>query len=169
MRYFILFFISSSFVFSQNNEKIKFSYISFGTGLYSQQHINTNGIAGNIDVSVQYKKNLIVLYTTFGFGTNKKKSIFIFDNFSSFTELDLLYGKEFKIADWFKPEAHIGVGIFSYNNSILEQNNSSIGFPVRAKLLFYPSKNFALGFNPNYNINSINNIFSYNLIFQFKL
>ena len=152
MKYTLLLSLITSFIFSQNKDKIQFNYLSFGTGIYTQQHYK-NGITGNIDLSLKYKKNLMVLFTSFGFGGNDKKSIFIFDNFNSFAELDLLYGKEFEITNWLKVEGQIGVGIFTYNNSIVEESKNAIGFPFRAKFLLYPSKKFGIGFNPNLNVN----------------
>lgn len=167
MKYILI--LVSTFMFSQTENKIKFNYLSFGAGIYKQQHYKNDGLTTNIDLSIRYNKNFVILYLAGGLGGNdNQKSIFFIDALSSYSEFDLLYGREFIVTTWFKPEVQIGVGIFTHNNSILEDSKNTIGFPIRAKLLFYPAKKFATGFNPNYNINNINHITSYNLIFQFK-
>lgn len=168
MKHLLVLLFITSVAFSQKTDKIKVNYLSFGIGVYTQQHFKNKGITSNIDLSFSYKKNMIILYTALGIVGNDKPNIFIFDSFNSFYELDILYGKEFEITDWLKTEGQIGIGTFRQNNSIDEESKTTIGFPFRAKLLFYPTKKFAVGFNPNCNINSANIIFSYNLIFQFK-
>ena len=113
---------------------------------------------------------MVILYLAGGLGGNdNQKSILFIDALNSYSEFDLLYGREFIVSDWFKIEGQLGFGTFSQNNSITDDSNrNTIGFPIRAKFLLYPFKKFGLGFNPNLNVNSISNITSYNLIFQFK-
>ena len=48
-------------------------------------------------------------------------------------------------------------------------SESTIALPIKIKMLFYVSKNFALGLNPNLTLNKIDNIYSGNLVLQWKL
>lgn len=83
-------------------------------------------------MSLKYKKNLIIIHTAFGIGGNDKQSIFVFDNFNSFYEVNLWYGKEFEITDWFKTEGQIDIGNFNQTNLIIEERKSTIDIPIRA-------------------------------------
>lgn len=169
MKYFL--FLISTFMFSQTEDKLKVNSLSFGFGIYNQQHFTSKGITGNIDFSISYNRNLLIMYVAGGFGGNDRRgNIFALgtDAVSSYKEIDLLYGREFKITDWFSIEGQFGIGTFTQDISIIEENRSSVCFPIRLKLLLYATKKFALGLNSNYNINTINNINSNDLIFHFK-
>lgn len=153
MKYILI--LVSTFMFSQTENKIKFNYLSFGGGIYKQQHYKNDGLTTNIDLSIRYNKNLVILYLAGGLGGNdNQKSILIIDALNSYSEFDLLYGREFIVSDWFKIEGQLGFGTFSQNISITDDSNrNTIGFPIRAKFLLYPFKKFGIGFNPNLNVN----------------
>lgn len=90
-----------------------------------------------------------------------------------FLAVDALYGRTFEITNFFTIEGHIGVGYFfenykDYDTDFAKKNESTIGIPVQAKFLFYVSPKFALGLNPGVNFNSIETIYSGNLIFQYN-
>lgn len=57
-------------MFSQTENKIKFNYLSFGGGIYKQQHYKSDGLTTNIDLSIRYNKNLVILYLAGGLGGN---------------------------------------------------------------------------------------------------
>ena len=81
-------------MFSQTENKIKFNYLSFGGGIYKQQHYKNDGLTTNIDLSIRYNKNLVILYLAGGLGGNdNQKSILIIDALNSYSEFDVLYGK----------------------------------------------------------------------------
>ena len=75
--------------------------------------------------------------------------------------------------NWLKLEGHLGLGYFNYsvkNNSTDFNTNkeSTIGFPFRIKLICCTKKNFGIGINPNFNLNSLVNTYSVNIVFQHK-
>jgi hypothetical protein len=167
-------FLVSTYMFSQNNgeNKLEFKSISAGFGVCAGD-INDGGMNFYIDATTGLKKNLFSVTLVAGGelqlglgGSNTPKR--------DFKEFDLLYGREFKVYRFFRIETHSGLAVFNevYRNgstNYKEVSETVIGLPIRIKFLFYTSNHFALGFNPNAIINSVDTIYSGNLIFQYKL
>ncbi len=163
---FVLFFSCS--VFSQEGNAPQFfvKSISVGIGVTGGDE-TSGGIGFNADVTTALNKNLFTLALATG------SELDLFDAHRNFFSADLLYGREFLVTRIFAIEAHAGVGIFSENykngdTNFREISESTLGIPVRLKFLFYVSPKFALGLNPNVNFNSIETIYSGNLIFQYN-
>lgn len=155
--------------FSQNLKKETYGFksLSTGIGICSGQK-NDGGLNFYIDLTTEYKKNLFSLSFSTGAEFN------LFDASRDYKEFDLLYGREFKLADFFVIEAYTGIGIFNesykdYSSDFKKMSESTIALPIKIKMLFYVSKNFALGLNPNLTLNKIDNIYSGNLVLQWKL
>jgi hypothetical protein len=86
-----------------------------------------------------------------------------------FSEPALLYGREWKVVEWFRFEGFAGVGYYNQTSDIPEiPTDKSISFPLRLNTKFYFTKKFGMGLNTNYSINSVNNNFSTNLIFHYR-
>jgi hypothetical protein len=167
-------FLWSNVAFSQisNKNNLELKSLSTGFGVCAGE-LNDGGIDFYIDATTAIKKNLLSVSLVAGGelqlnlgGSNVPKR--------DFKEFDVLYGREFKIYRFFKIETHIGLAIFNevYRNgstNFKDVSETVIGLPIKVKFLFYTSNHFALGFNPNATINSVDTIYSGNLIFQYKL
>jgi len=161
----LLFFFVNSY--SQSSEKkLKFRSISAGFGICAGE-INDGGINGYLDVTTAYDKNL------FSFAYSTGAEFELFDASRNYTEIAALYGREINLSRIIKIESYIGLAYFNVNyknddTNFNSKSESAIGIPLKVKLLFYVSKNFALGLNPNITFNSIENIYSANFILQYK-
>lgn len=155
--------------FSQDLDSsgLRFKSVSLGIGITGGSE-TSGGVAVSADVTMNLNKNLFSLALTSGAEYNVIGSA---DR--NFFAADLLYGREFSISKGIKIETHAGVGLFTekYNNGdtdFQDVSDSTIGLPIRIKLLFYVSDKFAIGLNPNANFNSIDTMYSGNLIFQYN-
>ena len=149
-----------------SDKKLKFRSISAGIGICAGE-INDGGINGYLDVTTAYDKNL------FSFAYSTGAEFELFDASRNYTEIAALYGREINLSRIIKIESYIGLAYFNVNyknddTNFNSKSESAIGIPLKVKLLFYVSKNFALGLNPNITFNSIENIYSANFILQYK-
>jgi len=163
---FVLFFSVSGFSQEQHNSQFYVKSVSAGIGVTGGEE-TSGGIGFNADVTTALNKNLFTL----GLATGSELDLF--EAHRNFFSADLLYGREFSVTRIFKIEAHAGIGIFSENykngdTNFREVKESAVGIPLRAKFLFYITPKFAMGFNPNVNFNSIETMYSGNLIFQYN-
>ena len=85
----------------------------------------------------------------------------------SFKELNILYGREFKLIDWFFIETHAGLGLFYYKTSD-DFKVTKTGIPLVTKLRFKTGERFSLGFKLQANINSFENIRSIGILLQWN-
>ncbi len=153
---------------AQDNS-LKIHGLSIGPGIASSSSTTAkSGASLNFDISTIVNKHILSVYFNSGIDLNAGG----FDE--DFTEFNLTYGRKWLVAKDLYFEGHIGFGLFSYNiddgaaSILFDLPDSTIGFPIRAKLLFYPVKRFGIGINPNFNINSIENAYSANFIFQYN-
>ncbi|OUR97639.1 hypothetical protein A9Q86_15615 [Flavobacteriales bacterium 33_180_T64] len=146
------------------------SSLSLGVGLIDSSFDNSRGGFNiSLDISTKLNKNLISFYLNSG----SQLKVFDAGAEEEYTEINATYGREIELNSWIKVEGHIGLGFFNYsvkNRSTdwKTEKESTIGFPFRVKLIFYTSKHFGIGINPNMNLNSLVNIYSGNIIFQYK-
>lgn len=164
---------STSSVFAQikNENGLKFRSISAGFGVCAGK-INDGGLNFYIDATTSLKKNLFSASIVIGGETQIDMGGSITPK-RDFKEFDLLYGREINLYKFFKIETHIGLAVFNevYRNGTTGFNDVSetvIGLPIKIKCLFYTSDHFALGVNPNVTINSVDTMYSGNLIIQYK-
>ena len=120
------------------------------------------------DVTTGYNRNLFSVYLNIGGEIDilKKED-------GEASEINFTYGRQWNLSDRIKCEAHAGVGYFNwgYANSstfFLLKKKSTIGFPVRVKLIYTFVKNFGVGMNPNVNFNSLATSYSADLIIQYR-
>ena len=163
----VLICLSSNFIRAQEG-KLKINSTSLGIGIIgSSSDSSSGGLSIGLDLSTKLNKNLFSLYLNAGSELN------LFDAEENYTEINVTYGREIELNSWIGLEGHLGLGYFNYSvkngstnfNTIKE---STIGFPVRVKLIFYTGKHFGIGINPNMNLNSLVNTYSGNIIFQYK-
>lgn len=163
---FVLFFSSSVFSQEKNNSQFYLKSVSAGIGVTGGDE-TSGGIGFNADVTSALNKNLFSLALASG------SELDLFEAHRNFFSADFLYGREFAVTRIFKIEAHAGVGFFSENykngdTNFREVSESALGIPLRLKLLFNITPKFAMGINPNVNFNSIETMYSGNLIFQYN-
>lgn len=164
---FLLILIYQNSIFAQEStNSLRMRSISTGFGLFSGEQYD-GGLNFYIDATTEFKKNLITL------SYNGGGELQIFDSSRDFKEYGLLYGRELTSINFFKIEAHTGIALFKEvykdgSTNFKEVSETTIGLPIKVKLLFYVSDHFALGLNPNITINSLNTIYSGNLIFLYK-
>ncbi|MGG7036221.1 MAG: hypothetical protein ACI7YS_13650 [Flavobacterium sp.] len=159
----VLLLIHSSFVFSQ--EKFKIKSIESDAGIYKLSNENLSRLLyGSLDITASYKLNLFTLSNNFGLGFGENEN----DNthFEGLYEVDLLYGKEFKLYEKIFLETYSGIGFITQNNTTQNDEKQSLAFPIKLKLLYYTGKKFATGLNPNISFNNVNTIYSLNFIFR---
>lgn len=148
--------------------KLKLNSTSLGMGIIgSSSDSSGGGLSIGLDLSTKLNKNLFSLYLNAGSELN------LFDAEENYTEVNVTYGREIALNSWIGLEGHLGLGYFNYSikngstnfNTVKE---STIGFPLRVKLIFYTGRHFGIGVNPNMNLNSLVNTYSGNIIFQYK-
>lgn len=172
-RIFYLVFFTVLTVNAQNG-LFKLKSVSAGFSFHTSNKKNLeNGLAANADISTSFKNHLVSLHYNSGLeittpfldfsGSNLDQS-----TYSKFLEFNLTYGRELEIKKWMTMEGHVGLGYIGFSESHEgKYTTKTVGLPIRFKLLFY-IKNFGMGLNPNANLNSINNMYSGNLIFQYR-
>jgi hypothetical protein len=150
----------------ESGSKLKLHAANLGLGSFHfQKDINGHdGLSFITDLTVSLDKNLISASYLCG------SSIKLLDGPNyGFEEFTLLYGREWKAANWLRFEGFAGFGHFNQNSKDPDiDDDSAISFPLRVNTKFYFTRKFGMGFNTNYSINSVNNCFSTNIIFHYR-
>lgn len=188
-----LFVFTTQFLTAQESKtnKLQFRSISYGLGILNSSVASLDdGISSHLDATAKLNDHLFGLHLGGG-----SQLISLFGQSSSYGEINFLYGREYELKKWCKIELHGGLGYYSESftrgpkwnwnwkglkddsnkNSPLKSDDdtsktktkSTIGFPLRIKLLFYTSKKFSLGFNQSFNFNTISKIASFNIQLQY--
>ncbi len=175
MKTFLFFVILFSGINNYAQErKLKLHSISAGIGFASFSPESVGGVAGTMDLAIIFNKNLFSLY--FEAGEESLGNLLIILEDQRFTEYNITYGRAFHFNDWLVLEGHAGIGYFKLKTRTLKLNfrgyntesESTIGVPLRIKLMFYTGDHFGLGINPNVNINSLTSTFTANLMAQYR-
>jgi len=146
--------------------KLRWHASSLGIGYASTAEPKIEGPALSLDISTIYvDKHIYSL--NFNVGSESR----IFGANEEFYELNLTYGRKVALAPKLFLEGHLGIGLFAYEDNVdspvFNFPDATIGFPVRAKLLYSLSEHFSLGINPNANFNSITNAYSGHFVLQY--
>ena len=153
---------------AQEKNKLKIKSIDYGViGVYT--NLEKNGIRGfctNIELITDYQKSLFSFNYTAGFGITKNENKI--HDLQGFMSADLIYGREITISKVISFEPYLGLSYIIQSNTSEAGGKSAIGLPIKAKLFFQTGKKFAIGINPNVNINNVNTIYSANLLLRFK-
>jgi len=160
---FCLFIFSiGAITFGQNtDQKHKLSFRSFSiTPIEVYFNSNSGGGAITGDLSFSSGKNIFTFSGSIG------EEFVIWGTSDTFQQLNILYGREYKLNDWLFFDTHAGVGLFLYNSN--GNNFTGVGIPIVAKLRFKTGKKFSLGFKIQDNINSAYNIFSVGILLQWN-
>lgn len=122
----------------------------------------------NLDFSTIFNKHII----SFNFNPGVKLNSDGPDQ--DFYELNLTFGRKWLLVQNLSLESHLGIVYFAFDIDIgpipffINLPETTIGFPLRAKIIYYPTENLGIGINPNANFNSIENTYSANLIIQYN-
>ena len=156
--------------FSQENPKLKIHSLGVGFGFFVAEY-KFSGLCSLLDCTIEYDKNLLSL--NYLDGSEISIDIFYSSPKNHVNELNLQYGRELKVTNWFSVESFAGIGNYRLNTRLSFfplPKTSVISIPIRVKLLFYTGKgkHFAISSNNNYSINKLNSNFSSNLTFQYN-
>lgn len=147
---------------------LKFHSATFGIGVLETSSESAEGGFNYVaDVSTSWREHLFSFYVNSGSG------FFVGtwgdDASEAYLGTSVTYGREIKLLNWIKLEGHAGLGLFNhkYTSEKIHPdiNETSIGFPVRAKLIFF-YKFIGLGINQNANFNSLVTIYSTDFVLQ---
>lgn len=156
--------------------KLKIHGISLGVGIMADTpKIYESDTNLPFDISLSQGNHLFSLYHNKTEDLSNFYNILPSDDQAYYQEFNLTYGKQWTLTDHWVLEGHAGLGYFQHNYYGLDEfdsnrlvKESTIGFPVRAKLVYYFGDHFGLGLNPNLNINSLNTVLSAAFLLQFR-
>lgn len=170
----LLAFISSSLVWGQQpeevtNKTVSIEGVSISVPFDLFADSNAFGVVYRGDLIVSQRKNLFTLSVGYGdgifsfplFGTSK--------SIRNFRQVNLLYGREFKLSRTIYVEAHGGAGYFSArrsNNNNMTEN--TVGFPIQGKIRFHTGPRFSIGLQIGTTINSLGSIYNAGIFIQWN-
>ena len=148
-------------------ENLRLYSASFGIGVIDTfSESSGDGFNMVADITTEWRENLFSLHVNSGSGF--MVGTFFGDDSEDYLAGSLTYGREVKL-DWIKLEGHAGIGFFNhkarYELENIDINKTSVGFPVRAKLIFF-YKFIGIGINQNANFNPLVSTYSTDLILQ---
>ncbi len=171
--------------FSQNDErknKLKFNSFSFTVPEAYISKGFKNGFGLSLDASVSYDQHVFAF--AYSGASNSSSDGWFQDSSSiSFEQFNFLYGREFRSSEHVFIDIYAGVGSLNYDKKEViyngtgffglgfdEMNESSsvIGFPVVMKFRYLFREHFSLGIRVAGNFNSVSNLVSFGLLFQWN-
>ena len=159
----LLFLLFVGISMNAKEDDLKFHSITVGLGfLVAPASYSEDGLNFVADVATKHGEGIFSLYVNYAEDFN-----ILGGGSESLLAGSLTYGRETNLLSWVKLEGHAGVGFFNhkFSEDDLDFSKTSIGFPLRAKLiLFY--KHFGLGINQNANFNSLVTTYSTDLVLQ---
>lgn len=142
-------------------EQFIFKSFSFSPSIYLDG--NTGGLVFSSDLSYAYNESI------FSFSFINGGEVSILGSADYFMELNLFYGKEFKLSKKTLVEIHSGLGYFYFEPASYYQNSSYvIGLPITTKFRFIGKSKFSFGFQLHANINSVNTVYSLGVLLQWN-
>lgn len=164
----LCFLFSQAVVIAQDN-KLKMHALSIGGGIASTTSESAEtGFGLGLDIATIVDNHLISFFLNVG------SDIRTAEGRELFLELDLTYGRKWQISPNLVLEGHVGAGLFMYDLDTgpnifgLNFPDTTIGFPIRVKFMYYPAKRIGIGLNPNVNFNSIITAYDLNLVIQYN-
>lgn len=172
--------------FSQNSQrknKLKFNSFSFVVPEVTIAKGLEFGLLGaSLDASGSYNQHVFVFAYS---AAEKTSNDGLFTDFSSisFKQFNFLYGREFRSTEQFFIDIYAGIGSLNYNkeeqiyngtgffclgSEKMSESSSVIGFPVVMKFRYLFRERFSLGIKVTGNINSVANLASIGLLFQWN-
>ncbi|MEH6535235.1 MAG: hypothetical protein V7719_02495 [Psychroserpens sp.] len=171
--------------FSQNAErknKLKFNSFSFTLPEFSIAKGLNIGLGVTLDASVSYNNHVFAFAYSV---VDKSSSDGWFEDSSSirFVQSNFLYGREFRSSEHFFIDIYAGIGFLNYDkkeqifngtgflglgSEKMDESASAIGFPVVMKFRYLFREHFSLGIRVAGNFNSVSNLASFGLLFQWN-
>jgi len=165
-----------------SKRKISLVIILISTMAMAQENVTSNGLEYNYfsitPIEVYENKNYGGIAISSSIGFSIKDHLFSFNvstgaEFvilgwgSTFYQINLLYGREFKLGKIIRLDTHAGAGIYGFNDHD-DTKLTSFGLPLIAKLRFKTGESFSLGLKFQANINSIENIQAFGVLLQWN-
>ena len=141
-------------------EKLSFHSFSFTPEIFFIDDFYAGGFGFTGDVSWVTKKDI------FTFSVSVGEEFVIWGSADSFQQLNLLFGRELMLKEWFFIDAHAGVGFLFYNT--YDGHFTKIGMPLIVKMRFKTGDKFSIGPRLQANINSQISIYSAGLLLQWN-
>lgn len=153
---------------AQNSQK--FAYRSFSVSPLGIYVGGNSGLALSADVSFDYGKNIFSL--AIGTGTEGE----FIGKSDDFTEVNFLYGRSYQLSEKIFADLFVGAGYFSFNTYGYisdtgrkgDIDESTIGFPIGAKLQYKLGPRYSMGVKLGANINSVETIGTVGLVLQWN-
>lgn len=171
---------------NQSYQKIKISllFILMSTIIYGQEGKSSGGLQYDYfsitPVEIFFWKDgagCAAISSNLGFSLNEhlfslnastgSEIVIIFGTPSTFYQINLLYGRAFKLSEVVYIDTHAGAGIFGFNDH-RDTKLTRIGIPLIAKLRFKTGDRFSLGLKFQANINSIQNSMAVGIVLQWN-
>ncbi|AFL80044.1 hypothetical protein Aeqsu_0532 [Aequorivita sublithincola DSM 14238] len=163
----------TTFITQAQNETSSnsFSYRSFSVSPLGVYVGSNSGPYLTGDVSFDYGKSIFSLAG--GFGTEGN----FIGSSDDIAEVNFLYGRSFPLGEKIFTEVYIGAGYFHYNTYGLTDeitrtrgdiDESTIGFPIGAKLQFKLGERYSMGLKLGGNINAVESIATVGLVLQWN-
>jgi hypothetical protein len=154
-----VFFFIGMITYGQK-QKLSFNSFSFTTEMFFMDDFYAGGFGFTGDVSWNIEKHI------FTFSAFAGAEYVIWGDADSFQQLNILYGRELKLKEWFFIDAHAGLGILFYDT--YAESSATMEFPIVTKIRFKTGKKFSIGPKFQANISSNINIYSVGLLLQWN-
>lgn len=162
-----IFFYSISVASQEDDRKFKLHAADIGVGgfYFKKNSSEGGGISFFASLTSKIDKNLISISLLTGAEIGV-----IGSSTYNFNDVILQYGRELKIKKWFSFEVFGGIGYYSQQSDTdFVKGGSSISYPLRIDSRFQINDKFGMGLSSIYSINSVNNNFSSNIIFTYRI
>ena len=170
---FFLLFTTTSYSQKTSNDEdpsgLQFKSLTHAIGFYNLEKLKgKTGLSVSFQATFEINDHLLASSFAVGFGISNEDDI-LKNLIHSFVDINVLYGREFKILDNLYVDVFTGVGYLEQTKLKNASQGSSLNIPVRAKLMLAASDRMRLGFLSQFNFNSKNNISMYQFFLQFEI
>lgn len=168
---FFLLLITFQVSSQEKEDSQKLAYRSFSIsplGIYAG---GNTGVYISGDINFDYGKNI------FGLGVGAGTEGNLLGSNDDVYEINLLYGRSFSLNGKIFTDFFVGAGYFHFNTYGIidtktrkrgEIDDSTIGFPIGAKLQFRLGPRYSMGIKVGANINSLESIGTLGLVLQWN-
>jgi len=153
MRFLLLLFwgLVFSFPLLAQEETNKFQFHSASTSFVFYVNQDSGGAIITTDLGFNSGKNIFKLMGSAGSEIN-----ILGGSGDTLNEINLLYGREWRLTSWLYTDTFIGAGYFTYEDSSgfrEDIRDETIGFPLQLKLRFKMGNHFGAGLQTHANFN----------------
>lgn len=164
----LLCFLFTSSSFSQDSSSIQFKSLTHALGIYKLEKLKgKTGMSVSFQATFEINNHLLAGSFAVGSGILNDDDV-LKNSIHSFIDINLLYGREFKIFDDIIIDVFSGLGYLEQTKLNNDDQGVVLNIPIRAKLMFVASERTRLGILSQLNFNSKNDIFMYQFFLQFE-